>query len=64
MASGQTKKTCTHSEMRPRSTGATTGYEAQLWQNLHGRGVFGLTVLELRLATALSELSAQYERKQ
>ncbi len=32
MASRQTKKTRTHSEMRPQSTGATTGYEAQLWQ--------------------------------
>ncbi len=32
MASGRTKKTRTRSEMRPQSTGATTGYESQLWQ--------------------------------
>ena len=32
MASGQTKKRRTHSEMRPQSTDATTGYETQLWQ--------------------------------
>ena len=32
MASGQTKRTPGLSEMRPQSTGATTGYEAQLWR--------------------------------
>ena len=32
MASGQTKKRRTHSETRPQSTGATTGYETELWQ--------------------------------
>ena len=32
MASGQTKKRRTHSETRPQTTGATTGYEAELWQ--------------------------------
>ena len=32
MASGQTKKTHTPSEMSRQSTGATTGYEAQLWR--------------------------------
>ena len=32
MASGRTKKTRTRSEMRPQSTGATTGYEADLWR--------------------------------
>ncbi len=32
MASKQTKKARTPSEMSPKSTGATTGYEAQLWQ--------------------------------
>ena len=32
MASRPTKNTRTHSAMMPPSTGATTGYEAQLWQ--------------------------------
>ena len=32
MASGQTKRTPGLSDMRPQSTGATTGYEAQLWR--------------------------------
>ena len=32
MASSQTKKVRTPSEMSPKSTGATTGYEAQLWR--------------------------------
>ena len=32
MASARTKKRRTHSETRPQSTGATTGYEAELWQ--------------------------------
>ena len=32
MASGQTKKRRTHSETRPQTTGATTGYETELWQ--------------------------------
>ena len=32
MATRQTKKTRIHSEIKPQSTGATTGYEAQLWQ--------------------------------
>ena len=32
MASGRTKNTRNQSEMKLQSTGATTGYEAQLWQ--------------------------------
>ena len=32
MASRTPQKTRTHSEMTPQSTGATTGYEAELWQ--------------------------------
>ena len=32
MASGRTKNTRNQSEMKPQSTGATTGYETQLWQ--------------------------------
>ena len=32
MANRKTKKTRTPSEMSPKSTGATTGYEAQLWR--------------------------------
>ena len=32
MASRAPQKTRTHSEMTPQSTGATTGYEAELWQ--------------------------------
>ena len=32
MASRAPQKTRTHSETRPQSTGATTGYEAKLWQ--------------------------------
>ena len=32
MANRQTKKTRTPSEMSPKSTGATTGYEVQLWR--------------------------------
>ena len=32
MASARTKKRRTYSETRPQSTGATTGYEAELWQ--------------------------------
>ena len=31
MASRTSPKTRTHSEMTPQSTGATTGYEAELW---------------------------------
>ncbi len=32
MASRTSRKTRTHSEMTPQSTGVTTGYEAELWQ--------------------------------
>ena len=31
MASRTSRKTRTRSEMTPQSTGATTGYEAELW---------------------------------